>query len=1170
MNITDYFGYLSILILASFNVAYGERYSISNMSPKSENPDRFVRFAEDLETSQASETQVWENRNPNSRDHNHERVERSALPIINDISARSELKHVDDNDVEASSSSGRYFTMIEPTTSIRAENDLLTGEMTQKMRFGKDLESESFLVKGGPPSGTPSINATPTSQIVESETTTPKINNGPRQNANPDIQDIITGIVKLLNGNVNVHANTQITRRPIATRINNRGPPRISDAQPIGEFEATPTSSLRPPPPYPFDRPEGPVRPFLTGVPIPEQIVPSMQQNYRPGFISQNRPPWQRPRPPRPPLGSNTRRPIPPYKPLPLSEHLQGKDPPTLPPLTTSTAETVTEGNMTETNLDVNTYEVSVEGPEQDVKKESTEEDVPVKKEELSKKKDKPKSTEKKPIIPVTPFEITSSTEMASKVTTSTVAEIVSSDRKETSSVQIESSIEDIPVPSSISTETIEKVPEITKIPSEIPLETSSAMTKLEISTTEVEKSSTSHHSTLPYHPRPGIVLDDPEFKPGGQGRPRPSPQRPSKPHPYVSNSAQPPGYGEIFDVTLSAIQGPTGGNSGVQTVNIKPFGAIGTGDIIVSPTGDEGFVSIDGKRTYINLFGEPTEAPSSITKTSTTIKPTPTIPPGHTGTGYAVAETESVKLSPPRVPQYRPRPQKPPVRIDTCIVGDDSTCDQAQNERCKTDNGVSSCHCRPGYSRRKHREPCRKVVSLFMSLRVDRIYERRVVWDQKLADHSSEPYGQLSFETMRAVDSAMSMTPFSDEFMEAHVNGIYKGDPAKGSAGVFVNVTLQLEENGDTLRPALKGDIQRHLLGVIHRRNNNIGNSALFVDSPPGAVTSLQDVDECMSTELNDCHPEALCTNVWGSFRCECTTGLRDPWADQPQRAGRICQSCPDTFCNNRGTCSYDAAGAQTCSCLSNYYGAQCEIDGEVLGVAIGASVAAVIIIVLTLICLVMWSRRWHREQKNAIGSPVFGYMAGTQVKTPVMGQAPYQMTLEDRMRWAQIADVMAQANHYAAEPVAASTRPSSAIFGYPGMQTMASLGGMSGNMSMAGTLPMHSSTMPPVPLPRLTLNNRSSGMRTLENSSSSEEEDRTDLLGRNFQVPRPKSRSNASVTNQSGIYYDVDYEPNAGDMYGGGVGGGQTSNHPIPGPQGIPMSTYTAGRAPASYYMK
>lgn len=48
-------------------------------------------------------------------------------------------------------------------------------------------------------------------------------------------------------------------------------------------------------------------------------------------------------------------------------------------------------------------------------------------------------------------------------------------------------------------------------------------------------------------------------------------------------------------------------------------------------------------------------------------------------------------------------------------------------------------------------------------------------------------------------------------------------------------------------------------------------------------------------------------------------------------------------------------------------------------------------------------------------MGSPVFGYLGDATVKTPVMGQAPYQVTLEDRMRWAQIADVMAQANHYA-----------------------------------------------------------------------------------------------------------------------------------------------------------
>jgi len=50
-------------------------------------------------------------------------------------------------------------------------------------------------------------------------------------------------------------------------------------------------------------------------------------------------------------------------------------------------------------------------------------------------------------------------------------------------------------------------------------------------------------------------------------------------------------------------------------------------------------------------------------------------------------------------------------------------------------------------------------------------------------------------------------------------------------------------------------------------------------------------------------------------------------------------------------------------------------------------------------------------------MGSPVFGYMAtgGSTVKTPAVGSPPYQVSLEDRLRWAQIADVMVQANHYA-----------------------------------------------------------------------------------------------------------------------------------------------------------
>lgn len=107
-------------------------------------------------------------------------------------------------------------------------------------------------------------------------------------------------------------------------------------------------------------------------------------------------------------------------------------------------------------------------------------------------------------------------------------------------------------------------------------------------------------------------------------------------------------------------------------------------------------------------------------------------------------------------------------------------------------------------------------MISFHLGLRVDRIYEHRIVWDNKLIDRNSEPYGQLSYESVRAVshvagdpcdpsqlthsllqlDSAMSMTPYSDEFMEAKVNNIYRGDPNLGGSGVYVNMTLKVSDS--------------------------------------------------------------------------------------------------------------------------------------------------------------------------------------------------------------------------------------------------------------------------------------------------------------------------------------------------------------------------------------
>ena len=84
-----------------------------------------------------------------------------------------------------------------------------------------------------------------------------------------------------------------------------------------------------------------------------------------------------------------------------------------------------------------------------------------------------------------------------------------------------------------------------------------------------------------------------------------------------------------------------------------------------------------------------------------------------------------------------------------------------------------------------------------------------------------------------------MSMTPFSDAYMGAKVNGIYTY-PGATQKPVFVNVTLQVEENAENLRPQVRGEIQRHLLGAIHRRGNNIGTSHLWAPATNG-VSHLQ-----------------------------------------------------------------------------------------------------------------------------------------------------------------------------------------------------------------------------------------------------------------------------------------------------------------------------------------
>lgn len=195
------------------------------------------------------------------------------------------------------------------------------------------------------------------------------------------------------------------------------------------------------------------------------------------------------------------------------------------------------------------------------------------------------------------------------------------------------------------------------------------------------------------YRPRPGIVLDDTL----DYAAPVQTTQR------YIPPRR--PQLADIFDVTVSAVQGPGGSNG--ENVRI-PNQVAGSDVIVTSAIDGQGYVSIDGKRTYLNLF----DNTDDVGATKSQIQPSRIQGPSLVGTGYAVPQdTTTIPLrtnGPPRRPTFHRRPTHPPVRIDTCIVGDTSTCDTSQHEACATVQGVSACHCKPGYARLLHTLPCK------------------------------------------------------------------------------------------------------------------------------------------------------------------------------------------------------------------------------------------------------------------------------------------------------------------------------------------------------------------------------------------------------------------------------------------------------------------------------
>ncbi|XP_076342172.1 uncharacterized protein LOC143242587 isoform X2 [Tachypleus tridentatus] len=390
----------------------------------------------------------------------------------------------------------------------------------------------------------------------------------------------------------------------------------------------------------------------------------------------------------------------------------------------------------------------------------------------------------------------------------------------------------------------------------------------------------------------------------------------------------------------------------------------------------------------------------------------TPRFPSGKRGQNH---QTRPGVEPPLHKAPFRPRP--PIIRIDTCIIGDASSCDVTLNEWCKTELGISACHCRPGYARPGARGP--SVVSFLLVMKADRLDNDNMKFSQLYHNPNSQEFQLLEYEAENALSSLFPSTTLAKEFLGVKVNTFYN------IGGIFlVNATVKLKETETTKRTSVKQQLKNELNKVINQKTED---SQLHIEEPLSPVPLVEDFDECADIDTNDCSKNGYCVNELGSFQCHCKPGFSDKFKNDRWKAGRHCQACSSEFCNNHGVCVV-SKGTAVCKCSDNYMGTHCEIDREVLGVALGASIAAAIIIIVALICLYIWNRRSDKneERMGTSRSSRIGqiYNYGNKSSTPRRSNG---LSVEDRLRWHQITDTVGHVYepHHAVKQLRTSVSP-------------------------------------------------------------------------------------------------------------------------------------------------
>ncbi|RXG69585.1 hypothetical protein Avbf_06347 [Armadillidium vulgare] len=318
------------------------------------------------------------------------------------------------------------------------------------------------------------------------------------------------------------------------------------------------------------------------------------------------------------------------------------------------------------------------------------------------------------------------------------------------------------------------------------------------------------------------------------------------------------------------------------------------------------------------------------------------------------------------------------------------ATCIQecSENEICKVFRQEQVCICKPGYSRRSPTQDCRKSESYEVSIVLEKLSDSTLSFSSELKNKSHPNTQFLMKEINSGIEKAMMNSDLSDKYYSNVILDFDRVKEEEENSSLLAKVKIDIEKGEDVLsgsfvtlgEPTNDVAVQAALEGSLQHSNYSLGGGAVYARKEPSSILAATDFDECSFEEHNDCHENALCINLVGTFKCECKEGFQDLFAEEELKTGRQCvQSKTCSFCNYNGRCqislSEDSEGT-TCICNDWFSGKNCDINLKVMLISV-ISVGSFLLLLFCIFAAFCCCRKKKQSQRGLLGSSSHGKLS-------------------------------------------------------------------------------------------------------------------------------------------------------------------------------------------------